>query len=189
MFKTYEYNKDDYRDKVMTEATCTSTDPTNHQGDTCPVHEQKGKVMTDFMDTALTYQAGIRIAPNSKWVMTNGTIQMDVCTVCAQPYREGHIDCTCPSNHAERCERPTYDQLKAQHDALVIAIEDMEESRENLEGLVQRLTIQNDALVAALNDALHIVRVSSDTADLHDALKDWAHSVECDVLPALEQVK
>ena len=23
----------------MTEATCTSTDPTNHQGDTCPVHE------------------------------------------------------------------------------------------------------------------------------------------------------
>jgi hypothetical protein len=33
------------------------------------------------------------------------------------------------------------------------------------------------------------VRVSSDTADLHDALKDWAHSVECDVLPALEQVK
>jgi hypothetical protein len=65
----------------------------------------------------------------------------------------------------------------------------MEESRENLEGLVQRLTIQNDALVAALNDALHIVRVSSDTADLHDALKDWAHSVECDVLPALEQVK
>jgi len=67
--------------------------------------------MTDFMDTALNYQAGIRIAPNSKWVMTNGTIQMDVCTVCAQPYREGHIDCTCPSNHAERCDRLTYDQL------------------------------------------------------------------------------
>jgi hypothetical protein len=67
------------------------------------------------------------------------------------------------------------------HDALVVAIEDMEESRENLEGLVQRLTIQNDALVAALNDALHIVHVSSDTADLHDALKDWAHSVEVEV--------
>ena len=32
-------------------------------------------------------------------------------------------------------------------------IEDMEESRENLEGLVQRLTIQNDALVAALEAA------------------------------------
>jgi len=75
MFKTYEYNKDDYRDKVMT----------------------------------------------SKWVMTNGTIQMSVCTVCAQPYREGHIDCTCPQSHAERCERPTYDKLKAQHDALVEA--------------------------------------------------------------------
>ena len=25
----------------MTEAKCTSTDPTNHQGDTCPVHEQE----------------------------------------------------------------------------------------------------------------------------------------------------
>ena len=36
------------------------------------------------------------------------------------------------------------------HDALVVAIEDMEESRENLEGLVQRITTQNDALVAAL---------------------------------------
>ena len=67
--------------------------------------------MTDFMDTALNYQAGIRIAPNSKWVMTNGTIQMDVCTVCAQPYREGHIDCTCPSNHPANCDRLTYDQL------------------------------------------------------------------------------
>jgi hypothetical protein len=39
------------------------------------------------------------------------------------------------------------------HDALVVAIEDMEESRENLEGLVQRLTIQNDALIAALGVA------------------------------------
>jgi hypothetical protein len=67
--------------------------------------------MADFMDTALNYQPGIRIAPSSKWVMTNGTIQMDVCTVCAQPYREGHIDCTCPSNHPERCDRLTYDQL------------------------------------------------------------------------------
>ena len=67
--------------------------------------------MADFMDTALNYQHGIRIAPSSKWVMTNGTIEMDVCTVCAQPYREGHIDCTCPSNHPERCDRLTYDQL------------------------------------------------------------------------------
>jgi hypothetical protein len=41
------------------------------------------------------------------------------------------------------------------HDALVVAIEDMEESRENLEGLVQRLTIQNDALVAALEAAYY----------------------------------
>ena len=110
----------------MTEATCTSTDPTNHQGDTCPVHEQKGKVMTDFMDTALTYQAGIRIAPNSKWVMTNGTIQMDVCDVCRQPIYEGHINCTCDKNHPERCERPTYDQLKAQYDEVVAALESSE---------------------------------------------------------------
>jgi hypothetical protein len=95
MFKTYEHNKDDYRDKVM----------------------------TDFMDTALTYQAGIRIAPNSKWVMTNGTIQMDVCDVCRQPIYEGHIDCTCDKNHATHCERPTYDKLKAQHDALAEALE------------------------------------------------------------------
>tara|TARA_R110002096_G_scaffold383022_1_gene576880 strand:+ start:288 stop:806 length:519 start_codon:yes stop_codon:yes gene_type:complete len=40
------------------------------------------------------------------------------------------------------------------HDALVVAIEDMEESRENLKGLVQRLTIQNDALVVAVSNFL-----------------------------------
>jgi phytoene dehydrogenase-like protein len=74
--------------------------------------------MTDFMDTALNYQPGIRIAPSRKWVMTNGTIQMDVCTVCAQPYREGHRNCSCPSNHPDPCERPTYDELLrvGQHD-------------------------------------------------------------------------
>ena len=60
---------------------------------------------------------------SSKWVMTNGTIEMDVCTVCAQVIYEGHIDCTCNRNHATRCERPTYDQLKALHDALVAALE------------------------------------------------------------------
>ncbi len=62
---------------------------------------------------------------SSKWVMTNGTIEMDVCTVCGQPYREGHIDCTCPSNHAERCERPTYDALTASHASLVAALGDL----------------------------------------------------------------
>lgn len=48
------------------------------------------------------------------WTMTNGVITMDVCTVCGQPYREGHVDCSCPQNHPERCERPSYDQLAEQ---------------------------------------------------------------------------
>ena len=74
--------------------------------------------MSDFMDTALNWQPGIRIAPGSKWVMTNGTIQMDVCTVCTQPYREGHRNCGCPTNHPDPCDRPTYDELLkvGQHD-------------------------------------------------------------------------
>ena len=59
-----------------------------------------------------------------KWEMTNGTIKMGVCTVCAQVIYEGHIDCTCDKNHATRCERPNYDQLKAQHDALLAALAD-----------------------------------------------------------------
>jgi hypothetical protein len=62
------------------------------------------------------------------------------------------------------------------------------EDRANTELIVKAVN-SHDALVAALNDALHIVHVSSDATDLHDALKDWAHSVECDVLPALDQVK
>ena len=68
-------------------------------------------------------------------------------------------------------------------------------AKENAEFIVKAVN-NLDALVAALNDALHILRFKCDysryifdTTDLHDALKDWAHSVECDVLPALEQVK
>jgi len=70
--------------------------------------------MTDFMDTALNWQPGIRIAPDAKrWVMTNGIGQMPVCTVCAQPIQEGHVDCTCDKNHPENCLRPTYEGLEA----------------------------------------------------------------------------
>ena len=65
-------------------------------------------------------------------------------------------------------------------------------AKENSEFIVKAVN-NHDALVTALNDALHIAHVSivgsSDATDLHDALKDWAHSVECDVLPVLEQVK
>ena len=68
--------------------------------------------MTDFMDTALNYQPGIRITPDAKrWVMTNGIGQLPVCDVCAQPIYEGHIDCTCDKNHPENCERETYAEL------------------------------------------------------------------------------
>ena len=68
--------------------------------------------MTDFMDTALNWQPGIRIAPDAKrWVMTNGIGQLPVCTVCAQPIQEGHVDCTCDKNHPSNCERETYAEL------------------------------------------------------------------------------
>ena len=35
----------------------------------------------------------------NKWILTNGIVEMTVCTVCGQPYQEGHIDCTCDKNH------------------------------------------------------------------------------------------
>ena len=79
--------------------------------------------MTDFMDTALNYQPGDWVARNANhWVITNGTARLPLCGVCKQPVYEGHIDCTCDKNHPEICQRPTYDQLKAQHDALVAAV-------------------------------------------------------------------
>ena len=56
-----------------------------------------------------------------KWTMTNGLITMRVCDVCAQPYREGHIDCSCPENHPEPCNRPTYSRLTRERDALLSA--------------------------------------------------------------------
>ena len=70
--------------------------------------------MTDshFMDTALNWQPGIRIAPDAKrWVLTNGITQMPLCKVCRQPIYEGHIDCTCDKNHPSNCERETYAEL------------------------------------------------------------------------------
>ena len=70
------------------------------------------------------------------------------------------------------------------HDALVVAIEDMEESRENLEGLVQRLTIQNDVLVAALeviSGAIH--------SDEWDEMGALLEAIDKSVIAALEQVK
>ena len=48
----------------------------------------------------------------NKWILTNGIIEMTVCTVCGQPYQEGHIDCTCDKNHPEDCKRPTYHELQ-----------------------------------------------------------------------------
>jgi hypothetical protein len=69
-------------------------------------------------------------------------------------------------------------------------IEDMEESRENLEGLVQRLTIQNDALVAALEtckEALMNVPVVGEPYDQqHSDFQMHTYNI---VIEALEQVK
>ena len=129
--------------------------------------------MTDFIDTAQNYQPGIRIAPSRKWVMTNGTIQMDVCTVCVQPYREGHRNCSCPSNHPDPCERPTYDELlrvgqhddfdpftpaerfehqrKVAGDNMNIAIKAMSqltEAQEMLEVLLEAMVNGTDAIIA-----------------------------------------
>jgi len=68
--------------------------------------------MTDFMDTALNYQPGIRIEPDAKqWWVSNGIGKIPLCRVCAQPIQEGHVDCTCDKNHPENCDRLTYDQL------------------------------------------------------------------------------
>ena len=68
--------------------------------------------MTDFMDTALNYQPGIRIEPDAKqWWVSNGIGKIPLCRVCAQPMQDGHVDCSCDKNHPENCDRPTYDQL------------------------------------------------------------------------------
>ena len=57
------------------------------------------------------------------WWVSNGIGRIPLCRVCEQPIYEGHIGCTCNKNHPEICERPTYDQLKAQQDKLVKALE------------------------------------------------------------------
>ncbi len=76
------------------------------------------------------------------------------------------------------------------HDALVVAIEDMEESRENLEGLVQRITTQNDALVAALEACQIALRTHS--PNVPEDEQGWTsydeEAIEA-ATEALEQVK
>ena len=71
--------------------------------------------MTDFMDTALNYQPGIRIAADAKqWWATNGIAPpIPLCETCRQPVYEGHVDCTRDKNHPENCFRPTYEGLEA----------------------------------------------------------------------------
>jgi len=48
-----------------------------------------------------------------EWTLTNGTHEIELCRVCAQPRYEGHVDCSCDKNHSERCSRPTYSELEA----------------------------------------------------------------------------
>ena len=113
--------------------------------------------MTDFMDTALNYQAGIRIAADAKrWVITNGITQMPLCEMCAQPIQEGHVGCDCPKNHPANCDRPTYDQLGERlrniagdnADIAVKAMGQLTEAQEMLEVLLEAMANGTDAIIA-----------------------------------------
>ena len=58
----------------------------------------------------------------NRWRLTNGQIEMRLCDVCLQPYHEGHVNCSCPQNHPEPCNRPTYPTLTQQRDSLLGAL-------------------------------------------------------------------
>ena len=113
--------------------------------------------MTDFMDTALNYQPGIRIEPDAKqWWVSNGIGKIPLCRVCAQPMPDGHVDCTCPKNHPENCDRLTYDQL-GEHlrrvagdnaDIAVKAMSQLTEAQEMLEVLLEAMVHGTDAIIA-----------------------------------------
>jgi len=114
--------------------------------------------MTDFMDTALNYQPGIRIAPDEKrWVITNGITQMPLCEMCAQPIQEGHVGCSCDKSHnPANCDRLTYDQL-GEHlrrvagdnaDIAVKAMSQLTEAQEMLEVLLEAMVHGTDAIIA-----------------------------------------
>ena len=122
--------------------------------------------MTDFMDTALNYQPGIRIAPDAKrWVITNGIGQLPVCDVCAQPIYEGHIDCTCDKNHPENCDRLSYGQL--QEHLRRIAGDNMDFAvtyRKVLQALLDRHNADGDSLAPT-------VLSPTDVAEIETALQ------------------
>ena len=67
----------------MTEATCTSTDPTNHQGDTCPVHEQEathGITCLCFNCVCSRYIEGVHcISCMSSVIVVESTEQCKAC--------------------------------------------------------------------------------------------------------------
>ena len=113
--------------------------------------------MTDFMDTALNYQPGIRIEPDAKqWWVSNGIGKIPLCRVCAQPMQDGHVDCSCDKNHPENCDRPTYDQLGERlrriagdnADIAVKAMSQLTEAQEMQEVLLEAMVNGTDAIIA-----------------------------------------
>jgi hypothetical protein len=90
------------------------------------------------------------------WIITNGIGgQMPICDVCAQPIREGHVDCSCDKSHnPENCDRPTYSELEAK------LANSRRISGENMDFAVR----YRNVLQALLDRRNHILRSGNDTS-------------------------
>ena len=106
--------------------------------------------------------------------MTNGDsrFDMDVCRNCAQPYRSGHVDCTCPQNHPERCERPTYEDLTDILEHVMPVYDLFEYPREPEEILANARRIAGENADIALKAMGRWAECSQKLTDIVDAVDD-----------------
>ena len=110
-----------------------------------------------------------------KWKFTNGVDDIEMCETCRQPIYSGHVDCTCPTNHPDNCDRPTYDQL----------LEDNRQLREALEAVEWGIAIYYDQPPDATKTIAYRQCPSCLAPDRPDFMGPAGHFSDCKIAEAL----
>jgi len=106
------------------------------------------------------------------WIMTNGEFDIEMCDVCKQPIYSGHVDCTCPQNHPERCERPGYEELTEILEHVMPVYEPFEYPREPEEIIANSRRIAGDNADIAIDALGQLAEAQERIVALEEALRE-----------------